>query len=98
MMLKFYGYYKQATEGKCMKPKPWAWDVINKAKWDAWHSLGDMEKSEAMKSYVQSLLQVSRWKFTHIYIYISALKLCKARYFFKFFLFTYNLLFSPRLK
>lgn len=33
MMLMFYGYYKQATEGKCTKPKPAFYDVINKAKW-----------------------------------------------------------------
>nr|XP_039268500.1 acyl-CoA-binding domain-containing protein 5-like isoform X1 [Styela clava] len=55
MMLKFYSYYKQATEGPCTKPKPWAWDVINKAKWDAWTKLGDMSKAEAMEHYVENL-------------------------------------------
>lgn len=31
--LKFYSYYKQATEGPCDAPKPSFWEVVNKAKW-----------------------------------------------------------------
>lgn len=30
MMLRFYSYYKQATEGKCTIPKPAFWDLRNK--------------------------------------------------------------------
>lgn len=59
MMLKFYSYYKQATEGPCKKPKPWAWDVINKAKWDSWSKLGNMSQEKAMEEYVESLKLVS---------------------------------------
>ena len=33
MMLLFYGYYKQATEGPCTSPKPGFWDLVKKAKW-----------------------------------------------------------------
>lgn len=33
MMLKFYAFYKQATEGQCTAPKPNFWDVVKKAKW-----------------------------------------------------------------
>ena len=33
MMLKFYGFYKQATCGPCTDLKPAFWDVIGKAKW-----------------------------------------------------------------
>ncbi|XP_069119913.1 acyl-CoA-binding domain-containing protein 5-like isoform X2 [Argopecten irradians] len=55
MMLNFYGYYKQATEGPCTKPKPWAWDVVAKKKWDAWTKLGDMEPEQAMTNYVEEL-------------------------------------------
>lgn len=35
MMLTFYSYFKQASEGKCTRPKPWAWDIVNKKKWFA---------------------------------------------------------------
>eukprot|EP00105_Crassostrea_gigas_P014842 XP_011431652.1 PREDICTED: acyl-CoA-binding domain-containing protein 5 isoform X3 [Crassostrea gigas] len=55
MMLTFYSYFKQATEGKCTRPKPWAWDIVNKKKWDAWTNLGDMPQEEAMVKYVEEL-------------------------------------------
>ena len=33
LKLKFYGYYKQATVGKCNASQPWAIDMVNRAKW-----------------------------------------------------------------
>lgn len=58
LMLKFYGFYKQATEGPCDLPKPAFWDVVGKAKWDAWNKLGDMPKEEAMNLYVEELKKI----------------------------------------
>ncbi|XP_064644588.1 acyl-CoA-binding domain-containing protein 5-like isoform X2 [Lineus longissimus] len=58
LMLKFYAYYKQATLGPCNIPKPGFWDMVGKAKWDAWHSLGPMGKEDAMRSYVEELKQI----------------------------------------
>ncbi|XP_051971137.1 acyl-CoA-binding domain-containing protein 5A-like [Xyrauchen texanus] len=55
MMLKFYSYYKQATKGPCNIPRPGFWDPVGKAKWDAWNSLGEMPKEEAMTAYVDDL-------------------------------------------
>ncbi|XP_051969303.1 acyl-CoA-binding domain-containing protein 5A-like isoform X1 [Xyrauchen texanus] len=55
MMLKFYSYYKQATQGPCNIPRPGFWDPVGKAKWDAWNSLGEMAKEEAMTAYVDDL-------------------------------------------
>uniref|UniRef100_A0A8C8DUL1 Acyl-CoA-binding domain-containing protein 5 n=1 Tax=Oryzias sinensis TaxID=183150 RepID=A0A8C8DUL1_9TELE len=55
MMLKFYSYYKQATLGPCNIPRPGFWDAVGKAKWDAWNSLGDMAKEEAMQAYVDEM-------------------------------------------
>uniref|UniRef100_A0A672K7M3 Acyl-CoA-binding domain-containing protein 5A-like n=1 Tax=Sinocyclocheilus grahami TaxID=75366 RepID=A0A672K7M3_SINGR len=54
-MLKFYSYYKQATQGPCNIPRPGFWDPIGKAKWEAWNSLGEMPKEEAMVAYVEDL-------------------------------------------
>lgn len=34
----------QATEGPCNTPKPGMLDFVNKAKWDAWKSLGDISQ------------------------------------------------------
>lgn len=58
LMLRFYGYYKQATEGPNNMPKPNFWEIIKKAKWDAWSRLGNMSKEEAMMNYVEELKKV----------------------------------------
>ncbi|ODM94721.1 Acyl-CoA-binding domain-containing protein 5 [Orchesella cincta] len=56
--LKFYGLYKQATEGKNTISKPGFWDVIGRAKWEAWNKLGSISKEEAMNQYVDSLKEI----------------------------------------
>lgn len=58
LKLKFYSYYKQATEGPCEIPKPGFWDIINRAKWDAWKGLGNMSKEEAMQHYVDEFFKI----------------------------------------
>lgn len=58
LMLRFYSYYKQATEGPCQQSKPAFWEVVKKAKWDAWMRLGNMSKTEAMTNYVEELKKV----------------------------------------
>uniref|UniRef100_A0A1A8F654 Acyl-Coenzyme A binding domain containing 5b n=1 Tax=Nothobranchius korthausae TaxID=1143690 RepID=A0A1A8F654_9TELE len=56
MMLTFYKYHKQATMGPCNSPRPLGfWDTRGKAKWDAWSSLGNMTKEEAMKNYIDHI-------------------------------------------
>lgn len=54
--LKMYKYYKQATEGPA-KPedKPSFFNLVAKAKYNAWAELKDMSKEEAMKAYVKAL-------------------------------------------
>lgn len=32
-MLRFYSYYKQATMGPCLVPRPGFWDPIGRYKW-----------------------------------------------------------------
>ncbi|KAM5339135.1 acyl-CoA-binding domain-containing protein 5 isoform 6-T6 [Glossophaga mutica] len=58
MMLKFYSFYKQATEGPCKLSRPAFWDPIGRYKWDAWSSLGDMTKEEAMIAYVEEMKKI----------------------------------------
>ncbi|XP_058655186.1 acyl-CoA-binding domain-containing protein 5-B isoform X2 [Onychostoma macrolepis] len=55
MLVIFYSYYKQATAGPCNTPKPNFWDPIGKAKWEAWKTLGNMSKEQAMMEYVQEI-------------------------------------------
>ena len=70
VMLKFYGYYKQATQGKCNDPKPSFWDVVGKAKWEAWNKCGNMSERDAMTLYIEELKQVTTDEF-----YISILNI-----------------------
>ncbi|KAL6104155.1 uncharacterized protein ACO6RY_13935 [Pungitius sinensis] len=59
MMLMFDGYYKQATLGPCNISRPNGfWDPSGKAKWDAWRSLGNMTKKEAMENYVEDIQRI----------------------------------------
>uniref|UniRef100_A0A0A1X105 Acyl-CoA-binding domain-containing protein 5 n=1 Tax=Zeugodacus cucurbitae TaxID=28588 RepID=A0A0A1X105_ZEUCU len=58
MMLKFYGYYKQATEGPCHQKRPGFWDVVGKAKWDAWNDNRHLTKQQAMERYVHNLREI----------------------------------------
>ncbi|KAM6175192.1 acyl-CoA-binding domain-containing protein 4 isoform 2-T2 [Erethizon dorsatum] len=59
-MLRFYSYYKQATLGPCLAPRPGFWDPIGRYKWDAWHSLGRMSREEAMSAYVAEMKLVAQ--------------------------------------
>jgi acyl-CoA-binding protein len=58
LMLRFYSYFKQATEGPCMAPRPAFWEVVKKMKWEAWNRLGNMSQEEAMNNYVEELKKV----------------------------------------
>jgi len=58
LMLRFYAYFKQATEGQCMAPRPAFWEVVKKMKWEAWNRLGTMSQEEAMNNYVEELKKV----------------------------------------
>lgn len=48
---------RQATQGACSAPKPWAWNVVESAKWSSWSALRAMEAPEAMRLYVRALEQ-----------------------------------------
>lgn len=58
MMLTFYSYFKQATQGPCTQRKPNFWDVIGRAKWDAWAALGNLPREKAMELYVEELKKI----------------------------------------
>lgn len=58
MMLRFYSYFKQATEGPCRSRRPAFWDMVGKVKYDTWKRLGDMPREKAMAAYVEELRQI----------------------------------------
>lgn len=50
--LKMYALFKQIETGPCTIPKPSMFDMVGRAKHDAWSQLGAMPKEEAMQKYV----------------------------------------------
>ena len=51
--LRLYGLFKQAKLGRCATPRPSLLDMRARAKWDAWHSLGDTTRGTAMDLYTE---------------------------------------------
>lgn len=37
-------YIMQATIGQCTKDRPGMFDLVGRAKWDAWNQLGSMDQ------------------------------------------------------
>ncbi|KAF8525957.1 Acbp from Moniliophthora Perniciosa [Hysterangium stoloniferum] len=56
--LYFYARYKQATIGDVNTNRPGMMDFVGKAKWDAWNGIKGKSKDDAMKEYVERLLEV----------------------------------------
>ncbi|KAF5393887.1 hypothetical protein D9757_000286 [Collybiopsis confluens] len=58
--LTMYSLYKQATVGNVKSPRPGMWDMLGRAKWDAWAKHKDLSSYEAKWLYVEALLKVLR--------------------------------------
>ncbi|KAI0034100.1 hypothetical protein K488DRAFT_46332 [Vararia minispora EC-137] len=52
--------YKQATVGNVKGSRPGMWEVLNRAKWDAWAKHKDLDSYEAKWLYVEALFKVLR--------------------------------------
>jgi len=53
ILLKLYGYYKQASLGDCNTECPSFWNIKDKAKWEAWNQHKGMKKDHSMKRYIK---------------------------------------------
>jgi hypothetical protein len=73
-MLRFYAYFKQATEGPCVAPRPAFWEVVKKMKWEAWNKLGNMSREEAMNNYVEELKKVWAYNFPICFGFVCTVK------------------------
>ncbi|PFH52618.1 hypothetical protein AMATHDRAFT_139661 [Amanita thiersii Skay4041] len=52
--------YRYATVGNVKSPRPGIWDMLGRAKWDAWAKHKDLDPYEAKWLYVEALLKVLR--------------------------------------
>lgn len=62
LKLRFYAFFKQATEGPNHTSKPAFYDIVGKYKWQAWAALGNMSRDEAMHGYVNELKKVRSFR------------------------------------
>lgn len=58
VLLELYALYKQVTCGQCNQSKPNLFNPQGRAKWSAWNRLGNLEKHEAMKLYIQKVTSI----------------------------------------
>ncbi|KAI0796514.1 acyl CoA binding protein-domain-containing protein [Abortiporus biennis] len=58
--LTMYSLYKQATVGNVDSPRPGMFDMLGRAKWDAWAKHKDLDPYAAKQLYVEALLKVLR--------------------------------------
>jgi acyl-CoA-binding protein len=59
VLLQLYSLYKQATEGDVQGDPPSnPFDIVNKAKYQAWESLRGVSDAEAMHRYVDLVEQL----------------------------------------
>ncbi|HBF12761.1 MAG TPA: acyl-CoA-binding protein [Deltaproteobacteria bacterium] len=53
VLLNLYALYKQSTEGDVSGNKPGMFDIVKKAKYEAWASRKGLSKESAMAEYVK---------------------------------------------
>eukprot|EP00041_Stephanoeca_diplocostata_P011244 m.182790 g.182790 ORF g.182790 m.182790 type:complete len:273 (-) comp18471_c1_seq1:390-1208(-) len=58
--LQFYGLFKQATKGNCTTNQPSMFQVVARAKWNAWKGYTDMSRMNAKLEYIDLLLKTSK--------------------------------------
>lgn len=56
--LKFYGLFKRATAGKNTTSKPYFFNPVAVAKWDAWTKVADKTEEQCKQEYVDELVKV----------------------------------------
>ncbi|WFD03199.1 hypothetical protein MOBT1_001888 [Malassezia obtusa] len=58
--LALYGLYKQATHGDVDSRRPGMFDMLGRAKWDAWESQRGYAQQDAKQLYIENVLKVLR--------------------------------------
>ncbi len=54
-MLSLYAHFKQASVGDVSGSRPGMFDMINRAKYDAWAALKGMSKAAAEQAYIDKV-------------------------------------------
>ena len=60
VLLKLYALYKQATAGDASGPRPGGFNMVGRAKHDAWAALAGTSSEQAMQDYIALVDELSR--------------------------------------
>jgi len=60
VLLRLYALYKQATAGDASGPRPGAFNMVGRAKFDAWSALAGTSAETAMQDYIKLVNELSR--------------------------------------
>lgn len=60
VMLQLYSLYKQATIGDATGKKPGLFDIVAKAKFEAWESLKGTSQDEAKNNYAKLVDELAK--------------------------------------
>jgi diazepam-binding inhibitor (GABA receptor modulating acyl-CoA-binding protein) len=52
-LLELYSLYKQSTIGNINIDKPYIWNTVDRAKWNAWKSKECIHQDDAKQLYIQ---------------------------------------------
>ena len=59
VLLELYALYKQATEGDVTGSRPGMFDMVGRAKFDAWSGVRGVAREEAMQRYVDRVNELA---------------------------------------
>jgi len=59
-MLKLYALYKQATQGDARGKRPVGFDLVARAKFDAWTEIKGTSAEDAMQQYIDLVASLGR--------------------------------------
>lgn len=60
VLLRLYALYKQATSGDASGPRPSAFNMVGRAKYDAWAALAGTAAETAMQDYIALVEKLRR--------------------------------------
>lgn len=58
VLLRLYALYKQGTHGDADSKRPGVFDLVGRAKYDAWKALAGTTQSDAQQQYVALVTQL----------------------------------------
>ena len=59
-LLELYSFYKQATVGDATGSRPGMFDLMGRAKFDAWAKRKGISKDDAMKKYIAAVDRIAK--------------------------------------